>query len=188
MLKQLGRWSDVRRTVEPLLTGPGYGRPPGRPESIHVHARLTDPPCEGVCLHRADDWELLTAYIDAFFHMNEDLTARDLPYVATAAAPQTVVVLPPFELAASCVSFDGVARTHDALFHAADFLRKLAETSSTQARPMRGPFLARLELQSRLLDKFGTSDKPTQPPMLLQVHRLVHTLTDGPVALLFPWA
>jgi len=50
----------------------------------HEHASGSSllPACTYAALHcRADDWEVLTAYLDAFMHMNEDLRASDLPCV-----------------------------------------------------------------------------------------------------------
>lgn len=40
--------------------------------------------------YRADDWEVLTVYLDAFMHMNEDLRASDLSCVPFR--PQPVLI------------------------------------------------------------------------------------------------
>ena len=49
--------------------------------------------------------------------------------------------------------------SHAALARATDYLGKLADASVTASRPLRGPFLACLELRARLLDKFGAASE-----------------------------
>jgi hypothetical protein len=76
----LGQWGPVRRTAEKLLEGPWCVC------ACALMATATVVLTPTYAVHSPDDWEVLRAYLDAFFHMNEDMTARELACVCEMAS------------------------------------------------------------------------------------------------------